>query len=93
MSTSQFDPGEPAVSSCRVSRLELQALTRLLFGECSGNDLSVFCHDLAGTLSGWWTMWLWRAAYASDCASMRTKLLVVGDWLKAYVFGRDSSRI
>ena len=38
-------------------------------------------------------MWLWRAAYASECASTRTKLLVVGDWAKSHVFGRDSSRI
>ena len=49
--------------------------------------------DPAGTLSGWWTMWLWRAAYASECASLRTRLLVLGDWGKTFVFGRDSSRI
>jgi len=58
-----------------------------------GDNRAVLQVPIFGTLSGWWTMWLWRAAYASDCASMRTKLLVVGDWLKAYVFGRDSSRI
>jgi len=48
---------------------------------------------VTGAMSGWWTMWLWRAAYASECASTRTKLLVVGDWAKARAFGRDSSRI
>ena len=26
-----------------------------------------------GALSGWWVMWLWHAAYASECASLRTK--------------------
>ncbi len=29
----------------------------------------------------------------NECASLRTKLLVGGDWAKAWVFGRDSSRI
>ena len=51
------------------------------------------CFDLVGALDGWWVMWLWRAAYASECASTRTKVLLVTDWMKAFVFGRDSSRI
>ena len=51
------------------------------------------CLLYTGSVSGAWTMWLWRAAYASELASWRTKFLVVGDWAKSYVFGRDSSRI
>ena len=44
-----------------------------------------------GSVSGIRTMLLWRATYASELASWRTRLLVVGDWGKSYVFGRDSS--
>lgn len=35
----------------------------------------------------------WRSAYISMCFSMRNKLLVVLDWCKVKVFGRDVSRI
>jgi len=63
---------------------------------CSHNEqagqLSLHIHS-TGAVSGAWTMLLWRAAYASELASWRTRLLVMGDWSKSYVFGRDSSRI
>ncbi|KAK9677971.1 hypothetical protein RND81_11G179600 [Saponaria officinalis] len=39
------------------------------------------------------TQWLWYSIYASKQVSWRTRVLVVGDWFKKFVFGRDSSRI
>ncbi|GAB4825023.1 External alternative NAD(P)H-ubiquinone oxidoreductase B1, mitochondrial [Ancistrocladus abbreviatus] len=39
------------------------------------------------------SQWLWYSVYASKQVSWRTRLLVVGDWSKRFVFGRDSSRI
>ncbi|KAI3465695.1 hypothetical protein Pfo_022358 [Paulownia fortunei] len=39
------------------------------------------------------TQWLWYSVYASKQVSWRTRLLVIGDWSRRYVFGRDSSRI
>lgn len=58
-----------------------------------GDNKAVLELPIVGPVSGWWTMWLWRAAYFSECASLRTRLLVAGDWAKAHVFGRDSSRV
>ncbi|GAB1320400.1 NADH:ubiquinone oxidoreductase [Madurella fahalii] len=42
----------------------------------------------AGTL----TFFFWRSAYISMCFSTRNRLLVINDWLKSKVFGRDLSR-
>ncbi|KAK4386120.1 External alternative NAD(P)H-ubiquinone oxidoreductase B1, mitochondrial [Sesamum angolense] len=39
------------------------------------------------------TQWLWYSVYASKQVSWRTRLLVMGDWSRRYIFGRDSSRI
>ncbi|XP_076888998.1 external alternative NAD(P)H-ubiquinone oxidoreductase B2, mitochondrial-like [Bidens hawaiensis] len=39
------------------------------------------------------TQWLWYSVYASKLVSWRTRFLVVGDWGRRYIFGRDSSRI
>ncbi|XP_071907051.1 external alternative NAD(P)H-ubiquinone oxidoreductase B1, mitochondrial isoform X2 [Coffea arabica] len=39
------------------------------------------------------TQWLWYSVYASKQVSWRTRLLVVGDWSRRFLFGRDSSRI
>ncbi|PHU04322.1 External alternative NAD(P)H-ubiquinone oxidoreductase B1, mitochondrial [Capsicum chinense] len=39
------------------------------------------------------TQWLWYSVYASKQVSWRTRYLVVGDWVRRYIFGRDSSRI
>ncbi|KAG9150022.1 hypothetical protein Leryth_010087 [Lithospermum erythrorhizon] len=39
------------------------------------------------------TQWLWYSVYASKQVSWRTRLLVVGDWTRRFIFGRDSSRI
>ncbi|CAK9135023.1 unnamed protein product [Ilex paraguariensis] len=39
------------------------------------------------------TQWLWYSVYASKQVSWRTRVLVVFDWTKRFIFGRDSSRI
>ncbi|KAH0548659.1 External alternative NADH-ubiquinone oxidoreductase mitochondrial [Trichoglossum hirsutum] len=38
------------------------------------------------------TYLFWRSAYLSMCFSTRNRVLVVMDWLKAKIFGRDVSR-
>ncbi|XP_059301392.1 external alternative NAD(P)H-ubiquinone oxidoreductase B1, mitochondrial-like isoform X2 [Lycium ferocissimum] len=55
--------------------------------------------QVAAELPGDWvsmghsTQWLWYSVYASKQVSWRTRYLVVGDWVRRYIFGRDSSRI
>ncbi|CAI5458367.1 unnamed protein product [Closterium sp. Yama58-4] len=39
------------------------------------------------------TQWLWYSVYASKQVSARTRALVVFDWIKSTLFGRDSSRM
>ncbi|VVA98645.1 unnamed protein product [Arabis nemorensis] len=39
------------------------------------------------------SQWLWYSVYASKQVSWRTRALVVSDWTRRYIFGRDSSRI
>lgn len=39
------------------------------------------------------TMWLWYSVYASEQVSWRTRALVMFDWTKRFIFGRDSSRM
>ncbi|KAL2938019.1 External alternative NAD(P)H-ubiquinone oxidoreductase B1 mitochondrial, partial [Bienertia sinuspersici] len=39
------------------------------------------------------TQWLWYSVYASKQVSWRTRTLVVSDWTRRFIFGRDSSRI
>lgn len=39
------------------------------------------------------TQWLWYSVYASKQVSWRTRYLVVSDWARKFVFGRDSSRV
>uniref|UniRef100_A0A164ZI20 NADH:ubiquinone reductase (non-electrogenic) n=1 Tax=Daucus carota subsp. sativus TaxID=79200 RepID=A0A164ZI20_DAUCS len=39
------------------------------------------------------TQWLWYSVYLSKQVSWRTRVLVVSDWTRRYVFGRDSSRV
>ncbi|MBM2845223.1 MAG: putative dehydrogenase [Bacteroidetes bacterium] len=37
-----------------------------------------------------WAMWLfWRSAYLSRIVSVKNKVLVMFDWIKAKIFGRD----
>ncbi|XP_057964751.1 external alternative NAD(P)H-ubiquinone oxidoreductase B3, mitochondrial-like [Malania oleifera] len=39
------------------------------------------------------TQWLWYSVYASKLVSWRTRTLVISDWGRRFIFGRDSSRI
>lgn len=39
------------------------------------------------------TQWLWYSVYASKQVSWRTRVLVVSDWTRRFIFGRDSSRL
>ncbi|KAK9133750.1 hypothetical protein Scep_013278 [Stephania cephalantha] len=39
------------------------------------------------------SQWLWYSVYASKQVSWRTRVLVISDWIRRFVFGRDSSRI
>lgn len=39
------------------------------------------------------TQWLWYSVYASKQVSWRTRALVMFDWSKRFIFGRDSSRM
>ncbi|CAH8275857.1 unnamed protein product [Arabidopsis lyrata] len=39
------------------------------------------------------SQWLWYSVYASKQVSWRTRVLVVSDWMRRFIFGRDSSRI
>ncbi|XP_072988113.1 external alternative NAD(P)H-ubiquinone oxidoreductase B3, mitochondrial-like [Typha latifolia] len=39
------------------------------------------------------TQWLWYSVYASKQVSWRTRMLVVSDWFRRFIFGRDSSCI
>ncbi len=41
---------------------------------------------------GFSTWIFWRSAYLTKLVSWKNKVLVVFDWMKAFVFGRDSSR-
>lgn len=39
------------------------------------------------------SQWLWYSVYASKQVSWRNRALVVSDWTRRFIFGRDSSRI
>jgi NADH:ubiquinone reductase (non-electrogenic) len=39
------------------------------------------------------TYFFWRSAYLSMCFSTRNRVLVLVDWVKSKVFGRDVSRV
>ncbi|XP_031393249.1 external alternative NAD(P)H-ubiquinone oxidoreductase B2, mitochondrial-like [Punica granatum] len=39
------------------------------------------------------SQWLWYSVYASKQVSWRTRTLVISDWTRRFIFGRDSSRI
>jgi NADH:ubiquinone reductase (non-electrogenic) len=41
---------------------------------------------------GWTTWLLWRSAYLSKIVSVKNKVLVLFDWVKAQIFGRDISQ-
>lgn len=53
-------------------------------------DVSWFNGNFAS--GGSLTFLFWRSAYLSMCFSTRNRLLVLNDWVKSKVFGRDVSR-
>ncbi|EAA29772.1 hypothetical protein GE21DRAFT_4846 [Neurospora crassa] len=53
-------------------------------------DVSWFNGNLAS--GGSLTFLFWRSAYLSMCFSTRNRLLVINDWVKSKLFGRDVSR-
>jgi len=53
-------------------------------------DVSWFSGNVAS--GGGLTYLFWRSAYLSMCFSTRNRVLVLMDWLKVKVFGRDVSR-
>ncbi|KAK4146168.1 uncharacterized protein C8A04DRAFT_35158 [Dichotomopilus funicola] len=53
-------------------------------------DVTWFNGNVAA--AGSLTFLFWRSAYLSMCFSTRNRLLVINDWLKSKVFGRDLSR-
>lgn len=55
-------------------------------------DLSFWGASSNFASGGSLTYLFWRSAYISMCFSTRNRLLVIMDWLKVKVFGRDVSR-
>ncbi|KAK3680100.1 NADH:ubiquinone oxidoreductase [Recurvomyces mirabilis] len=53
-------------------------------------DISWLTGNLA--TGGQLTYFFWRSAYLSMCFSTRNRILVIMDWMKTQVFGRDVSR-
>ncbi|KAK3356989.1 hypothetical protein B0T25DRAFT_537985 [Lasiosphaeria hispida] len=53
-------------------------------------DVSWFNGNFA--TGGSLTFLFWRSAYLSMCFSTRNRLLVINDWMKSKLFGRDVSR-
>ncbi len=45
-----------------------------------------------GAWSGFGSWLFWRSAYLTNLVSIRNKVLVPGDWLKTFIFGRDLTR-
>ncbi|KAE8866815.1 hypothetical protein PTNB73_04909 [Pyrenophora teres f. teres] len=54
-------------------------------------DVSWFAGNIAS--GGTITYIFWRSAYLSMCFSTRNRILVMLDWAKAKIFGRDVSRV
>ncbi|EER16256.1 NADH dehydrogenase, putative [Perkinsus marinus ATCC 50983] len=46
-----------------------------------------------GNITGVSTFALWRGVYASKMVSWRCRHLVIWDWIKAYLYGRDLSKM
>ncbi|KAJ6000986.1 External alternative NADH-ubiquinone oxidoreductase mitochondrial [Penicillium waksmanii] len=53
-------------------------------------DLPILGMNIAS--GGQWTFLFWRVAYLKMCLSVRNQYFIIGDWLRAQLFGRDVSR-
>ena len=58
-----------------------------------GQARAVLQSPQIGILKGVPVFSLWRGAYASKLLTWRARTLVVWDWFKAFLFGRDISRM
>lgn len=58
-----------------------------------GQARAVLQSPQIGVLKGMPVFSLWRGAYASKLLTARSRTLVIWDWLKAFWFGRDISRM
>ncbi|KAF4657330.1 hypothetical protein FOZ61_006351 [Perkinsus olseni] len=58
-----------------------------------GGSRAVVQSPLAGNITGVSTFALWRGVYASKMVSWRCRHLVIWDWIKAHMYGRDLSKI
>ena len=58
-----------------------------------GEARAVLQSPQLGVMKGMPVFSLWRGAYASKLLTMRSRVLVVVDWMKEIVFGRDISRM
>lgn len=58
-----------------------------------GDDKAVLQFPVIGSFKGLGAMYLWKAAYFNESVTIRTKCLILFDWVKSRLFGRDTSRI
>ncbi|KAF4692670.1 hypothetical protein FOZ63_003046, partial [Perkinsus olseni] len=58
-----------------------------------GGSRAVVQSPLAGNITGVSTFALWRGVYASKMVSWRCRHLVIWDWIKAHMYGRDLSKM
>ena len=86
--SSQHDKLEEGFTDCK--RFEYSHLGSFAYvgGESAVLELPFF-----GTFTNFATIWLWRGAYLNQAVSWRMKVLIGLDWMKAHVFGRDTSEI
>ncbi|XP_042495061.1 external alternative NAD(P)H-ubiquinone oxidoreductase B3, mitochondrial-like [Macadamia integrifolia] len=77
----------------------VQKLKILLWYKHLGQFAPLGGEQTAAQLPGDWvsighsSQWLWYSVYASKQVSWRTRSLVISDWTRRFIFGRDSSRI
>lgn len=77
----------------RARRLDVQPFHYRHLGMLAyvGDDKALA--DLEGVKGRGWITWVfWRSAYLSKIVSLKNKTLVLFDWLKAKIFGRDISQ-
>ena len=43
-------------------------------------------------ISGWAAYWLWKGVYFSTSVSARTRALLLSNWIRTTLFGRDVSK-
>lgn len=96
-----------APQSAQVAQQQAEHLAQVLAGNCTepwtytnrgmmsyvGQAKAVLQSPQLGVLKGYPVYNVWRGAYASKLLTMRARTLVVWDWFKAALFGRDISRM